>query len=329
MIRINDKRFLVLGLTIIIASAFLGISFASKYKSLNVGAVTKTGNACYDKCHVENGKEYCNKNSGTNINYLGGNQRNGSGINDQSGCGPNEVRCSVINQKGEAVSICAQNSAESCNEAAIDQGVSVRVAYQGGNYGSGTWLCPIDHPTSKSCGGTTGGQNRPSLNPNSCFCGVLQVDTPNGFNTYKSTCGCNNDQESNSTPNPTPTVTPTSTPVNTPTSTPTTTPTNTPTSTPSPTGVPNSCGGTCGSNTNCQGGLFCLLGSGQTSGYCRNPECAKEADCNCKSTSTPPAVLGQTAPPALPKTGGSVVSQISLVGIVALGFFLFKRFKLN
>lgn len=341
MIRINDKRFLVVGITIVIASVFLGTFFASRYKSLNVGAVTKTGNACYDKCRIESGREYCNNDCGTNINYLGGNNdveyTTGYGTVSQSGCAAGEIRCSVTNQKGESVSICASNSAESCNEAAIDQGISVRVGPGSPGDYHGGWICKVgvNGYVSGPCleynrVPGTGSYNKPP----SCFCGILQIDGGDYDGTYKSECGCNDgNQEPNSTPNPTPTITPTSTPVNTPTSTPTstptTTPTNTPTSTPTPTGVPNSCNGTCGSNTNCQGGLFCLLGSGQTSGYCRNPECAQEADCNCKSTSTPPAVLGQTAPPALPKTGGSVVSQISLVGIAVLGFFLFKRFKLN
>ncbi|MFZ3301591.1 MAG: LPXTG cell wall anchor domain-containing protein [Microgenomates group bacterium] len=343
MIRINDKRFLVLGLTIVIASVFLGTFFASRYKTLNVGAVVKSGNACYDKCRIENGREYCNSDCGTDINYLGGNN-NGDGINDQSGCGPNEIRCSVTNQKGEGVSICAPNSATSCNEAAIDQGISVMVG--SGGIGSGGYLCREGQGRDYNyipgnplgCVLANSIQNLGQGKPPSCFCGTIQIDGGDYAGTYKSTCGCgNNDQEPNPTPNPTPTVTPTTTPINTPTSTPTPTttptnsptPTNTPIPTPTPTGVPNSCNGTCGSNTNCQGGLFCLLGSGQTSGYCRNPECAQESDCNCKSTSTPPAVLGQTAPPALPKTGGSVVSQISLVGLAVLGFYLFRKFRLN
>lgn len=123
-------------------------------------------------------------------------------------------------------------------------------------------------------------------------------------------------------PTPTPTQTPTVTPTGTPTSTPIQTPTATPTETPevTPTGTPNSCGGTCGSNYNCQGGLFCF------EGYCRNPQCQAESDCSCKST-TPP-VLGVTAPPVLPKTGGEVGVTISLLGIAALGAFIFKKFKL-
>ena len=40
-------------------------------------------------------------------------------------------------------------------------------------------------------------------------------------------------------------------------------------------GEPNSCGGTCGSNYNCKANLYCYQG------YCRNPICKNESDCNC------------------------------------------------
>ncbi|HUC94415.1 MAG TPA: hypothetical protein VMR19_00220 [Candidatus Saccharimonadales bacterium] len=73
----------------------------------------------------------------------------------------------------------------------------------------------------------------------------------------------------------------TGSPTATPTGTPTATPTVTPTATPGPTGTPNSCGGTCGSNYNCNGGLFCY------NGYCRNPSCQDQTDCNCPPNGTP------------------------------------------
>lgn len=349
MIRINDKRFLVLGLTIVIASVFLGTFFASRYKSLNVSAVGAGACTCSDG----KGNPVAGSCSGSNCNCGSNEQRTnkcgqapGGGVIDDgpnSGCGLNQIRCASTDARNNSYSFCiASNGSEgSCNQAAADRGYVILIGNAtSGNYGNKTYFCPPSHPSGVGCDPNNGGVES-SYTKNSCFCGVIQIDTPNGFTSYRSSCGCNNDNESNPTPNPTPTIRPTSTPTSTPTNTPTTrptptttptnspTPTNTPIPTSTPTGVPNSCGGTCGSNTNCQGGLFCLLGSGQTSGYCRNPECAQEADCKCKSTSTPPAVLGQTAPPALPKTGGSVVSQISLVGIAALGFFLFKRFKLN
>lgn len=40
-------------------------------------------------------------------------------------------------------------------------------------------------------------------------------------------------------------------------------------------GEPNSCGGTCGSNYNCKANFFCF------EGYCKNPVCPEEADCEC------------------------------------------------
>ncbi len=125
------------------------------------------------------------------------------------------------------------------------------------------------------------------------------------------------------TPVPTPTHTPTPTP--TPTATLTPTPAVTPTSTPTSTSTPNWCNGTCGSNSNCQSGYFCY------NGYCRNPSCADRSDCNCATTTptpTPPPVLGATAPPVLPKTGGGIMDLFALIGIGGLGTFFIKRYRL-
>lgn len=122
------------------------------------------------------------------------------------------------------------------------------------------------------------------------------------------------------TPTSTPVVTPTTTPVTT--LTPTPTPTTIPTDTPVPSGTPNSCGGTCGSNYNCQSGLFCYQG------FCRNPFCPSETGCGCRATSTPPAVLGVTAPPRLPETGGGFEVVLGLLGIGGAGIYLLRKFEL-
>ena len=45
-------------------------------------------------------------------------------------------------------------------------------------------------------------------------------------------------------------------------------------------GEPNSCGGTCGSNYNCKANLYCYQG------FCRNPICSTESDCDCSVTAT-------------------------------------------
>lgn len=113
---------------------------------------------------------------------------------------------------------------------------------------------------------------------------------------------------------PRPTATPTGTPI--PTSTPTMTAT--PTSVP---GEPNYCGGTCGSNYNCRSGFFCY------DGYCRNPQCANEVNCDCKVDPTTPPVLGISTVRELPKTGGGLgfITFSSLLG--GLGFWLFKKSK--
>ncbi len=77
----------------------------------------------------------------------------------------------------------------------------------------------------------------------------------------------------------TPTSTATSTVSASPTASATVTATATPTSVPE---EPNSCGGTCGSNYNCKANLYCYQG------YCRNPICSSDNDCDCIiKTSTP------------------------------------------
>lgn len=45
-------------------------------------------------------------------------------------------------------------------------------------------------------------------------------------------------------------------------------------------GEPNSCGGTCGSNYNCKANLYCYQG------FCRNPICSNETDCDCSVAAT-------------------------------------------
>lgn len=190
-----------------------------------------------------------------------------------------------------------------------------------------------------------GGVNSMSFQEN---CGSEQIDAylngvPSGWAHIDYSQDCTSPPPAD-TPTPTPTVKPTPTPVPTPTptatptvtpsptatpissATPTPTPTVTPTATPTnPPGEPNSCNGTCGSNNNCRSGYFCH------NGFCRNPSCADESDCSCPlsvSTSTPPPVLGATAPPALPKTGGGIEALLSLLGIGGFGIYLARRYRL-
>ncbi|KKP38817.1 hypothetical protein A2130_04950 [Candidatus Woesebacteria bacterium GWC2_33_12] len=125
-----------------------------------------------------------------------------------------------------------------------------------------------------------------------------------------------------STPTTTATSTSTSTSTPTVTATPTTTPTITPTTTPTYTpGEPNYCGGTCGSNYNCQGGYFCF------NGFCRNPICAGDSDCNCDATPTAPAVLGTSVTKVLPKTGGGLPFLAFSGFLGGFGFWLLKKIR--
>lgn len=105
----------------------------------------------------------------------------------------------------------------------------------------------------------------------------------------------------------TPTATPSGSPTATPTPTGTATPTATATSTAAPTGSSNSCGGTCGSNLNCASGLYCY------SGFCRNPSCPSQTDCNCPGATPTPTTVAAS----LPKSG------IGWPTLVGTGFGIF------
>ena len=106
------------------------------------------------------------------------------------------------------------------------------------------------------------------------------------------------------------TTSPTATATGTGSSLPTSTSTATPTTPPVGGGEPNSCGGTCGSNYNCKANLFCYQG------FCRNPICASDANCDCVvATATAKVTAKSTTKPkktstSLPK-GGNVTSSPS------------------
>ncbi len=347
-----------LGLVILVISIFFGNFLSTQTKEMFIDAANKkTGNKCFDDCRKESGTKACNQECNTNyvpgvpdndVVVGGKNKDNCPGNLWCEGCGG---FCLSGNYQGGG---CSNAQQQVCGQPVVHCDDSSKVAYD--NDGDGIkddFYCPdlsnvipsnqskviyLCSPNKyKNCGNRCDASCYGRiLNhvPNN-FCGVIQVDQTSGC-TGKGNAGtCNhisffdNDCEHEEQPTSTPTVTstPTSTPTvtSTPTGTPTSTPTSTPivTSTPHPSGTPNYCGGTCGSNSNCQAGLSC------NGGFCRNPECPGENDCNCGvSTPTPPPVLGVTAPPQLPKTGGEVGMTLSLFGIAALGVYIFKKFKL-
>lgn len=69
---------------------------------------------------------------------------------------------------------------------------------------------------------------------------------------------------------------------------------------------PNSCGGTCGSNNNCKSNYYCF------EGFCRNPVCPSDSNCNCiiAATTTPKV----TAKPAVVKTAKPTVAASETPG---------------
>lgn len=98
----------------------------------------------------------------------------------------------------------------------------------------------------------------------------------------------------------------------TPTATPTATPTIAPTATATAiaTGVPNYCGGTCGSNFNCQANYYCY------SGFCRNPVCPSDSNCDCIANVTATATPKKTAT-AKPVKTATVKPTSTTVGITS------------
>lgn len=66
-------------------------------------------------------------------------------------------------------------------------------------------------------------------------------------------------------------------------------------------GEPNSCGGTCGSNYNCKANLYCYQG------FCRNPICSTESDCDCSNITSATATAKSTATTV--KSGTSAVTN--------------------
>lgn len=124
--------------------------------------------------------------------------------NDNGGCPTDTYQCGG---GGLAFDFClSKGLGKSCIESALEQGYTVPIAQGSGDYGSQTWFCKTRPPNGASCDGNHGGILRNDLNSGSCFCGVLQVDTPTGFKSYQSNCGCGgNDQETTVTsPSPSP-----------------------------------------------------------------------------------------------------------------------------
>lgn len=117
----------------------------------------------------------------------------------------------------------------------------------------------------------------------------------------------------------------------------------TPVTSPGPTPIPKSCNAYCSSNSDCGGSLNCYFG------YCRNPSCLNETDCDCgaPATITPiPSIPGASpffaypTPPGEVPAGkliiygwGPAKSRVKLTGIAVSentvaasdGYFEFKN----
>jgi protein-disulfide isomerase len=122
---------------------------------------------------------------------------------------------------------------------------------------------------------------------------------------------------------PTASATSTATATATATSVATATATASPTNAPAE-GEPNSCGGTCGSNYNCKANLYCYQG------FCRNPICSSDTDCDCSTTSATVAptkkpvsyITSKVTPKPLSKSTSKSSSRPSstyVPGVITLG----------
>lgn len=80
-------------------------------------------------------------------------------------------------------------------------------------------------------------------------------------------------------------------------------------------GEPNSCGGTCGSNYNCKANLYCYAEGGGTNGFCRNPNCSSESDCECSAATT---TAKSTSKPATAKSTTKPTSKVSASPIATI-----------
>jgi len=84
-------------------------------------------------------------------------------------------------------------------------------------------------------------------------------------------------------------------------------PSPTPTPTPTPTPIPQ-CNDTCTTSANCPSSLTCFIGSGATSGHCRNTQCSSEVGCICPTATPTPT------PTAAPNLCGGTCGSDSNCG---------------
>lgn len=95
-----------------------------------------------------------------------------------------------------------------------------------------------------------------------------------------------------------PSPSPSGSPGTSPSSSPSVTPSPSPSVTPSPSSIGGpSCNTSCSTSSQCPSSMTCIIASGQTSGFCRNPSCTSNTSCICASVSpspTPPPQCGKT-----------------------------------
>lgn len=150
-------------------------------------------------------------------------------------------------------------------------------------------ICPMATPIIVNCNQTCNTTTNPSK---ICTSGLICKTS----GTYRGEDGVCRKQECDSetdcdcsTPKPTATATATSTPTQTP-------------------GIPNYCGGTCGSNFNCQANYYCHQG------FCRNPVCPSDSNCDCIANVIATATPKKTATSKPSKTATTKATSTATAG---------------
>lgn len=187
----------ILGLFLLIGGAGAGVFLVSQNQNIEEKAGSceslNNGNGCGPglRCNGNGGCVPVNaSDDAATVKPKPWNEENNDKIYDGS-C---ETQCGG---PGLAFDFCLPaGSTNTCNQEALARGYTVQIATKDGEgYGSETWFCKTPPPNGASCDGKNGGVLRNDLKANSCFCGVLQVDTPDGFKSYKSECGCAGNNE--------------------------------------------------------------------------------------------------------------------------------------
>lgn len=261
------------------------------------------------------------------------------------GCPGGYVSCDI---NGNRFCISNDGTEGGCNKGAIDRGITVQTG-GGSTKGTGGWRCIVgkgkDEPyvegqpcVERNSVETIGNRAVPN-----CFCGIIQIDNPDGGGTYQSKCGCNKQEaeaiasttligtviptptgDATSTSTPTPTIVPTLPEGVSPTDVLVTIPpTSIPTITPTPTITKLVCATKDCNETSrpCEPGNICIKAN-NGSNYCSNISLVDACKSNptenacCKIVSPTEIIVAKTT------TSPTIVVKLLQTGVAKSFMFL-------